>query len=486
MDKVIVTESELRRAIAEALDSSSYVPEPKMVKVNDVVDQSAADTDPMNPDYKPQDAVELNVAFKRMTTGMDPDKAPKIFDVLKGALDGKDPDPDQRNEKDKEKVAEPSTTKSTTSTTGTKSGTRSGSGHQSEAVIRDHVRLMLSQSPPVTPTIESFDSYDQVVNGSEDEEELPDGHIVKAQATEDEIFAKIAKELGYSIAGAKQFVDKAQARFRFMSRELPNGPNLAKNPTEKREEADSMILQAFTDYVNHLETVPENPDAPYAPDEPKALTPDDVRLLRDHPHLALELEGFRQYLEHYIRGSMEGGFFMTENGTKPWKVRVWDEETKTESWHLGKHFQHAPMIESSFDDFMPSDAVVSEDPSLNENAIYDSADAEKKHITLARRGYNALKLDARDNKGRFDHDLLEYVELVSTGNDFCMCSDCVKARSPERTMKASVAAALREGIRKAISESREAQVLENRESQRENRAAKTVALNVIAELLKRK
>jgi hypothetical protein len=394
MKKVVVTDRALRELIAETLDSSAYVPEPDLVNVNDVVDPSAADTDPSDPNYKPQNSTELGVAIKRMTTGMDSEQAPRVFDVLKGALDDKkdDEDPsdpdghDQRNEKDKQDMNEP---KGTTSTTGSKTGTRSGT-HATEAFLREVVRSNLSTIPlNLLYLVEDYqepNSYDRAVGSIDDEDPTFEDEFdpEPTMLSDDEFnFSDIAKELGLGVSGAKQFVDKARARFRFLSKELPMGPNLEKGQKDKREEADKMILQAYTDYVEKLKSTGE-------------LTPDDVQLLQDYPHMALELDGFREFLHHYIRASMQGGFENLD-GT-PWAGIT------GKNGEVSTHYQHSPAFKPSYDSFMPFDS------DEEGNAVYDFDDNEKEHRRTVDKATSAVKLDAVDIKKRPKHDLQAYTD----------------------------------------------------------------------------
>lgn len=401
MKKVVVTERALRELIVEALDSSSYIPDPKMVKVNDVVDPSAADTDPMNADYKPQDNVELDVAFKRMTQGMSDDDAPKIFDVLKGALDGKDKksDPDKRNEKDKQNNmdAEGSTSKGTTGTTGTKPGTRSGtSQHESvvdDAIIREFVQAVVDSTPPkprmtkvqqwlveyIASTKVSADPAD-VAADEEEEEDLE----TKDQRELDAIFSNIAKEFGWSVAGAKQFADKAFARYRFVKKELaPNGPNLAKNPKRKRTQMDITILQAYTDYLQELQP---------------NLAEHDFEFLKDHPEQALEMDGFREYLHSHINTTMSDDYTNADGS-------YWVGTTQKDDGEWNRHFQNAPVIKADYGHLpFENDA--------DGNAVYDFDDNEKVHKQTANKARNALSLSARDSKGRWKNDLRNYVRPI--------------------------------------------------------------------------
>lgn len=92
---------------------------------------------------------------------------------------------------------------------------------------------------------------------------------------------KIATELGFSVSGAKQAVDKALKKAQFL---------------QKLEESDVelMVLTAVKDYVSDLE-------AAIDPEDPEAPTAEDIQLMYDHPDIVASLDNFRDYLHKYVK-----------------------------------------------------------------------------------------------------------------------------------------------------------------------------------------
>lgn len=291
MKTIIVNESVLRRLVNELFDGTAedyaleLTPEPAGgAKVNAVVDPSAAETDPMNPDYRPQNATELGVAMRTLTHDLPDEQASRVYDLVKQNLDDKKAD-----EKVPEATEEETPDmKSTDAITGTKTGTRSGN-KQAEGVVRAMIRHVLS---------EEWEGYDAVVNGEDDDDKPLKAPIDKG---EDKL-AALASELGMAVSGAKQFVHKAEMRFKFLRQELPKGhpsspgPRLGKDKNGKDYEnfndMEVLILKAWADYIDLLKTTDDD------------ITAADVQLMLDHPEVALELDGFRIFLQEYIEEAL--------------------------------------------------------------------------------------------------------------------------------------------------------------------------------------
>ncbi len=83
-------ESQLRAMVRTLLEDKTLGPE--LVKVNPVVDPSAAVTDPSNPDYKPNTKQELQVALTAMIDNMSDDVVPSLFDSIKNAMQAQEDD----------------------------------------------------------------------------------------------------------------------------------------------------------------------------------------------------------------------------------------------------------------------------------------------------------------------------------------------------------------------------------------------------------
>lgn len=89
----------------------------------------------------------------------------------------------------------------------------------------------------------------------------------------------IAKELGFSVSGAKAALEKGikKARYLFM--------------TLDDEEREFLVLSAMNDYIELLVSSGE-------------LTDDDEAVLREHPAIVAELDGFREFLHKYVAKGM--------------------------------------------------------------------------------------------------------------------------------------------------------------------------------------
>lgn len=308
----VVTESAIRQLINELLDD---VTSGAVLAPNPVVDPSKIETDPTG-EHKPQDKTELNVAVQRLTKDLPDERANQVFDFIKTALD---------NKKD--------TAPKMSSSSKNKSQTQ-----KVEAQIRGMIRNILK---------EDYQAYDAIVRGDAKPEAVVDD--------DNAIFTKIADEFGMSIPGAKQLVDKAMARWKFLSnqptRALKAKQSGGEDVTEfdpnatNLEDLDVMILKAWADYIELLNKSGE-------------LTPADVQLMHDHPEVALELDGFREFLSEYVMGSIKpvdksGNAWL---GTLPDDVDPNLNADKPEGKRSGKRtFQNAPAYGGDYEWMEPED-----------------------------------------------------------------------------------------------------------------------------------
>lgn len=91
----------------------------------------------------------------------------------------------------------------------------------------------------------------------------------------------IAKDLGFSVSGAKQAVDKAMLKAQFLA-SLNNA------------DRDFLVLSAVKEYILTLEDAIDSTD-------PEAPTTDDIQLMYDHPEIVATLDEFRYFLHKYIK-----------------------------------------------------------------------------------------------------------------------------------------------------------------------------------------
>jgi hypothetical protein len=263
METITVTEDAVREFVKEALYSMHLgdltTPDPEQetpVNVNPVVDQSAAETDPMNTHFVPQNKPELDVAFRNLIKDVPVEKVPGIYKIVTKAIEL---DNDKTEEDEQMKKA-----------------SQGGTSKIKEA-IRNEIRKVLSEISP-SHFDYGFSGYEY---GTEDDGDKPKGKKINVVGdVGGSTFEEIAQELGFSVAGAKQAVDKAILKMRFLMKMDP-------------EEREIMILNAMNDYIKMLTRSGE-------------LTPADIQLLKDHPDMVRELDGFREFLANVIRRARKG------------------------------------------------------------------------------------------------------------------------------------------------------------------------------------
>lgn len=129
-----------------------------------------------------------------------------------------------------------------------------------EEMLRKQVRAILKEETPVVPQ--------GAAGGGEDDVKLKD----------------IAAQLGMSPSGAKQLIDKSRLQFDFLAKMLHND----------WEEFEDFVLNAAADYIKFLASSGELTDA-------------DVKLLKQHPDMVRDLDGFREWMHDRIRSARLGG-----------------------------------------------------------------------------------------------------------------------------------------------------------------------------------
>lgn len=261
--------------------------------VSAVVDPSAAQTNPGNPNFKPRDRKELQSAISCMINDISDDGAADFYDTLQDAKKQRDKE-DEKMNKDDKKV---------------------------EEAVRNAVRNILKEAKPkktpeftatnpldVKPTVypagmhggewnrQNLQKQKQLqktlsaMKDDEDAEEMtradaPAAGRGRKNVMQTDIggasFKEIAKELGYaSESGAKQAAEKAMAKVRFAS-------------NMDADELQILSLHAMKDYVDFLKGSGE-------------LTAADVQLMLDHPGIVSELDGFREFFDKYMKRTMKG------------------------------------------------------------------------------------------------------------------------------------------------------------------------------------
>jgi hypothetical protein len=263
MTTVTVSEKAIRELVGEALDNNDigeFIPLPSQppVHVNNVVDPSAAETDVINPEFTPQTKQEFGIAIRNIVKNVEDERIPKLYDAFHDVVDD---DEKQQKKEEEMKKATQSGKKTKTDVTA-----------KVEEAVRKNVKNMLQEMLP------SDYSYSGTEYGEESDDDVDVPKKKKLSTMTDvsgATFEEIAKSLGFSVAGAKQAVDKALLKAQF----------IAKMDSDERE---IFTLNAMNDYINVLKKTGE-------------ITSADVQLMKDHPDIVRELDGFREFLDKSVR-----------------------------------------------------------------------------------------------------------------------------------------------------------------------------------------
>lgn len=271
MHRILITESSLRELLREMMDSSSPV------SVNPVVDPQAAETDPSNQNFSPDNKIELMSALRMLVNSVDDEQANDVYVAIKDAIDEKE------DEMKKQNV---------------------------EETIRTAIRKMLLEAnddddsglPPVKKIpagvhgSEFMQKFEKSKKGlqrtfasmrDEDEEYVPADQPAAGRGRKNVMmsdvsgasFKDIAKEMGFAAeSGAKQAVEKALAKAKFVMKMDLMDP----------EELEIVVLQSMKDYIDVLQNTGE-------------LDSSEVKLLKDNPGIVRELDGFREFLDKSLR-----------------------------------------------------------------------------------------------------------------------------------------------------------------------------------------
>jgi hypothetical protein len=254
MKQITVSEKAIRDLVREALEGDV------VIDVNDVIDPSAAQTNPINAEFVPTTRPELDVAVKQLTKDIPGDRISPAYKSIKDAIKA---DEVQREKDDKMKADDKK--------------------KAVEETVRRAVRKTLSEINPRFDT--SYSGMDYSSGDDDDDEDDLDSdkpkRTYKATAlgnmadVDGASFEEIATELGFSVAGAKQAVDKALEKAQFIA-------------ATDSDEMEIIVLTTMSDYIKMLAKTGE-------------LSSADVTLLKDHPAIVRELDGFRDYLHNSIR-----------------------------------------------------------------------------------------------------------------------------------------------------------------------------------------
>jgi len=290
----IIKESEIRTMVRRLFEMDDH--DGSIVKVSDVVDQSAALTDPGNADYKPNSRAELSVALKTLIEDLPDENISNVYDRIRHALETQDETGEEEMIKANSKIK-----------------------NVEEAAIRRAVRniikseilkedwkedkakkLWANMPPPAGPlppvqkipsgvsgsgrderykkNVSALQKTFKTMNMAEYEpegsEKVTGRKNMMVNDVEGKTLSDIATELGFSIPNAKKIVDTAISKLRTRMTMDPDDLEIA-------------TLTAMNDYIEELRSSGE-------------LNAADVQLLKDHPNIVGELDGFREFLSDYL------------------------------------------------------------------------------------------------------------------------------------------------------------------------------------------
>ena len=282
--KVVVSEKAVREYIKEMMAAPGFGWQSTgdlgtaPVGVSAVVDPSAAATDPGNPKFKPQNRAELKTALSIMIDDVADDDAVGFYAALQDAV--KDTKEEEEMAKDDKKVEEAirlsirkmlsemgpyrdtgmSYSGPMTGTAGVKAGFEECEACEGEGILDDGTDCTVCKGKGAIPSGKRKNVMQTDVGGAS--------------------FKEIAQEMGYaSESGAKQAVEKALQKAKFVA-------------SMEAEDLQIITLTAMNDYIDFLNKSGE-------------LTPADVQLMKDHPAIVSELDGFREFLDKALKKGMK-------------------------------------------------------------------------------------------------------------------------------------------------------------------------------------
>jgi len=287
MATVIVTDAAIRELVREALGNtnfvSSTVEEEDPVNVNDVVDPSATITDPTNTDQKPQNRAELQVALKAITDDLPDDQVPAAYDKVVHAIEIPDKNETDKQEKKMDKFKD---------SDDVGLGSSPEDKKKVESFVRAEIKKVLNEIRPRVTVKGSAGPVDPAdLDADEEEAELSKPRKFSTMTdVSGASFEEIAKELGFSVAGAKQAVDKALLKAQYVAQ-------------ADEDDLEILTLQSMNDYIKMLSKSGE-------------MTSADIKLMKDHPEIVRELDGFREFLDRAIRRARKSEK-MGESSSRP-------------------------------------------------------------------------------------------------------------------------------------------------------------------------
>jgi hypothetical protein len=242
-------EEAIRKLVREVLEGhpggAVWEPSDDSTKVSAIVDPQEDDTNPINPEYTPQDKVELGVAIKNLVKNLPDERMPDIYKHVKDAM-ALDQQQAQKDAEMKEKDIR---------------------RNPVEEALRREIRRHLAEARPGA-AYHGMDFF-----GEEDPEEEDRRKYTSTVGASDNVRSQpdVASDLGISTAKLNQEEQIYRAKRGFL-KDPEHGVQIMKN--------------AQDDFIEYLQTSGE-------------LNAGDVKLLKDHPEMVEDLDGYKEFLAIY-------------------------------------------------------------------------------------------------------------------------------------------------------------------------------------------
>ena len=308
-NKHFINESELR-LLTKVLLENKFTGS-QIIKVNPVVDQSAAITDPSNPDYKPNSKQELQVALTAMVNNSSDDKVSNIYDVLKQAFQSQEQEEDKEKErmtKNNDKIEESIRITirrllknvdvqcikeyfSIDPATGEKVWKGAGPAPKLATLASMKKLDPSARGRVVGPTAADVKGLRNTLNKMKDAEfsavdssQPEDGRMRRNKMQEGDKLLQLAKDFGFKNPnGVLQFINRVLEKF--------------KKRFENYDEVAIATLEIMKEYIDELSSPYKSASKTLDP----LITPQDAEVLRQHPELIKDLETFKVYLNKKLR-----------------------------------------------------------------------------------------------------------------------------------------------------------------------------------------
>lgn len=292
-----IRESQVRALVKVLLEDKALGP--SMVKVNPVVDPSAALTDPANADYKPQSRKELQISLGALIDDLTDENIPGVYDTLKQALSkSEEEEGKEQMKKSNDRVEE--TIRQAVRQILIESGlfkeyyekdpttgemVWKGAGPAPKLASKAGIEKLdpSARGVPVGPQSPAGKSLKSTFKRMKDADlDVPasadapaKGRTRRNKMQEGDKLKELAKELGFKNPnGALQFINRVMERFRYN--------------WENYDEVSVAMLEIMKEYIADLGVGGE-------------LAPADVQMLHDHPEHVMDLDTFRVYAKKKLK-----------------------------------------------------------------------------------------------------------------------------------------------------------------------------------------